>query len=151
MKNLITRFDAAVKSQWEPHPLPTNESVMTIMRRLGVDLPFGLLEFAQHSGSFSSFFLGIGPDYDGHSNIISRNDYWRKPEGCIPLPAHLVMFTDGFMDDNFWCFDRRSLVGGEYSIQYWAPEVDPADFPPPYPSFGQFMTFTVEWYEGMRV
>lgn len=148
MPNLIARFDAVLKEYWEPHPIPTPESIIEIERCLEIHLPPDLLEFSRRSKSFSSFFLGVGPDYDSHSHIITRNNYWRRPEGNVSLPAHLVMFTDGFMDDDFWCFDKGALSGHDYAIQYWAPDVDQADVPMPYPNFRAFMTSTIEWYEG---
>ena len=150
MDELIRRFDASVGVYWAPHACPTSESLQRVKEHLGIVPPAGLCEFAKRSNSFSSFFLGIGPDYGSHSHIITRNDYWRSPETEIALPEHLVMFTDGFMDNDFWCFDKTSFHDGEYLIQYWAPDVEPVDFPQPYKNFAEFINSTVEFYEGKR-
>ena len=149
---LIARFDAAVPDQWEPHAAPTPESVAAIEGHFGCRLPGLLLEFATRSRSFSSVFLGLGPDFDEYTNILARNasvrtdPHWLRQTGGIPAPAHLVFITNNFMSDHFWCLDARQSPG-VLPIVFWDP-VSPA--PLGHDDFDAFVRDLVDYHEGTR-
>lgn len=146
MSDLIARFDASVHDSWEPHPAPTIESISIIERHLTCRLPPLLLQFASESRSFSSFFLGLGPDFDSHTHIIHKNNLVRSDEYWEPSPrSSLVLITENFMNDFFWCMDTNKATE-EHPIVSWSPE-ETGRNSKVYSSFEQFIQTTVEFYE----
>ena len=130
MRQLAARFDAVVRNQWEPYPPPTAQSIAHIESRLSLSLPPSLVEFANISRSFSSFFLSLGPDTHNPSHIVAKNTATRKDpnwfvEG-LPAPKHLVFISENFMEDFFWCLDTKQ-PGAEYPVVYWAPKCASGD------------------------
>ena len=152
MSDLIARFDAVVPDQWEPHAEPTKDSVAVIEKHFGCHLPPLLLEFASKSKSFSSFFLGLGPDYADHRHIISRNQMVRSHPDWLAegpgAPDHLVFITDNFMNDFFWCLDLRK-PDGEHPISFWAPQsLQPTS--DVYACFADFISAQIVFYQSNR-
>ena len=149
MSDLIARFDASVHDSWETHPAPIHESVSTIEKHFGCRLPPMLLQLASESRSFSSFFLGLGPDFDSHTHIIQKNHLVRSNKGWVqlgPAPrASLVLITDNFMNDFFWCMDT-SKPTEEHPIVLWSPN-ETANNTVVYSSFENFIQATIEFYE----
>jgi hypothetical protein len=152
MSDVIARFDAVIADQWEPHAAPTPESVARIEERFGCCIPPLLLEFASKSKSFSSYFLSLGPDFQSHSNLVTRNEMVRSHPDWLALgpraPDHLVFITDNFMDDFFWCLDVRKTKG-EHPIVYWTPSFLSSSAPR-YESFEHFIAAELASYESRR-
>jgi len=148
MNDLIARFDASVPDQWEPHALPTADSLAAVEARFAFRVPSLLIEFARKSKSFSSFFLSLGPDLDNHSHIITKNemvrthDDWLRWRHGTPALQHLVFFTENFMEDFFWSFDT-SHPGPEFPIVIWRPN-EPAKRC--YADFTSFVLAQIEHY-----
>ena len=121
---LVRRFDAAVPDLWERHPKPTKSSIAAIETRMGCRLPALLLAFARRSRSFSSVFLGLGPDFAQHTHLLAKNalvrtdPYWTGAGKGGALPAHLVLITENWMEDHFWCLDT-SDPAVEHPIVFW--------------------------------
>ena len=152
MNELIARFDLAVPAMWEPHLAPTVESVSAIEKRFGCRLPSLLLQFATHSDSFSSFFLGLGPDFGQHGHIINKNEFVRSDIDWLNsgprAPDNLVFITESFMEDYFWCLDINH-AGVEHSIVFWSPSSSDGGFPV-HPTFEHFIHAQLDYYEGKR-
>ncbi len=142
MSDIIARFDAVVPCQWEDYAPPTAESIGTIETSLCFKLPSLLLDFAMASKSFSSFFLGLGPDYDHHSHIIAKNRFVRTDPYWIAqgdtAPGSLVFFTENFMGDSFWCFDIGA-TGYNPPVVLWESGVGVSETNDLYQSVEQFM------------
>lgn len=103
--------------------MPTSQSVQEIESRINLRLPDLLIQMAMRCDSFSSVFLSIGPDIENHSHIIPYNRYWRRRRRTRKLPSDLVIITNGWMDEDFWCFVRSPQGTGivEPRLQYWSP------------------------------
>jgi hypothetical protein len=150
MNDLVRRFDAVVADQWEPYARPTAQSIATIESHFGFVLPQSLISFAKFSKSYSSFFLSIGPDLDNHSHILSKNrlirtdDYWLALNAGKPAPASLVLITENFMANAFWCLDIAEN-GPEYPVVQWTPGVQ-APKPMRYQDLECFVEEMITWY-----
>jgi hypothetical protein len=150
MKQLAARFDAALRNQREPYPVPTAQSIAHIESRLALALPPSLLEFANISRSFSSFFLSLGPDIHNHSHIVAKNTTTRKnPDWLIqglPAPEHLVFISENFMEDFFWCLDTNQ-PGPEYPVVYWTPNYAVSDTRQCHASFCDLISVVIAHHE----
>lgn len=108
-----------------------------------------LLQFASESRSFSSLFLGLGPNFDSHTHIIHKNNSVRSDKDWLQLEpsprASLVFITENFMEDFFWCMDT-SKTTAEHPIVLWSPDAT-GQSTVVYSSFEQFIQATVEFYE----
>lgn len=116
---LAEELDEVLYGHWEPHPAPTDMSVAEIERRLRISLPEDLIEIARRSKKFSNLFLSLGPDFDSHCHIISYNRYWMRRRRTRRLPQDLVIITNGFMDEDFWCLVRN--LEPSPTVEYWSP------------------------------
>lgn len=134
MKDLIDRFDAVIRGVSAAHARPTAGSIARINGHFGIELPPALHAFAIGSRSFSSFFASLGPDYDSPAHIIRINSHWHRRRRTRRRPDELVIFTQGFMDDRFWCFDKSAPSISEPGcvVRFWCPEeLEYATAPPP--------------------
>jgi hypothetical protein len=128
MDSLVSSFDAAVPDLLDPHPRPTEESIAKINAHFGFKLPAALYELALRCTRFSNIFLSFGENYEVHDHVIPYNRYWRTRRRTRKVPSNLVIITNGFMDEDFWCLDRTSPDGrGGYEMQFWSPA--PIGFP----------------------
>lgn len=136
-----------------PHPEPDAESVARIEQHFGIELPLQLIELATHSKSFSSRFLGLGPDFSSVTHIVRVNSYWRRRRVTRQVPREFVIMTMGFMDQMFWCLDKSSLTDTDrLPVQFWCPEeilyASENDRPTErYPDFGSFIEADICWSE----
>jgi hypothetical protein len=147
-KELAERLDDVLYGDWEPHPLPTQASISEIEERLRIQLPEELIEVAKHSRKFSNLFLSLGPDFGSHSHIVPYNQYWKRRRRTRRLPTDLVIVTNGFMDEDFWCLVRNS--GNPLAVEYWSPA--PIGYPKcgvrgeRFSSFLSFLEMLIEFY-----
>ena len=123
MTTIAQRLDEVLHGFWEPHPLPTSTSLLEIESRMRVSLPVGFVELANQCAKFSDIFLGLGENYDAHNHIIAYNRYWRTRRRTRRLPTDLVIITNGFMDEDFWCLVRPDdeAAADEWAVEYWGP------------------------------
>ncbi|NJM12346.1 MAG: hypothetical protein HC889_11100 [Synechococcaceae cyanobacterium SM1_2_3] len=140
--DLIKHLDTALPDLGPAHPPPTVESIDKISKHFGIVLPDDLVELATRSKKFSSLFLSLGPDYPSRNHIIRVNSHWRHRRRTRRLPNHLVIITDGFMDDRFWCMD----IEQPNAIQFWCPE--PITYASVEPPPTRYVTFEA-FIEGM--
>lgn len=152
MDDLVARFDAGVPALWEPLLPPTTASVRTIETRFGFVLSPTLIALARSARSYSSVFLGLGPDVDSHRHLLARHAllhadaHWGAGGR---LPAHLVPIMENFMEDFLWCLDLRT-PGPEHEVEIWRSDE-------PYPSddarFANVRAFVedmIAWHTGGR-
>jgi hypothetical protein len=130
----VAAFERRYPAFWEPHPLPTTESIAKISAHFDISLPTQLIRLAQATSHFSSIFLSLGPDEDAPNHIIPYNRYWRRRRRTRRLPATHIILSNGFMDEDFWCLVRpanelrsEGSKGDDMVIQYWSPA--PIGFP----------------------
>jgi len=149
MDDLIARFDLAVADQWGPHLAPTAESIAAVEKHFGVRLPALLVELARKSKSFSSFFLGIGPNFHSHTHMVEKNrmvrtnEDWLRLDGGRSAPSNLVFITENFMDSFFWCLDTETDDPAG-TVVYWEPcsRVEQPSF-----GFHSFLEAQIQDYE----
>ena len=155
MDSVTSRFDEVVHDFWEPHPRPTSASLAAISARLRLTIPLELAQLANHSSRFSNIFLGLGENDDAYNHIIPYNRYWKSRRRTRRLPADLVIITNGFMDEDFWCLVRpteasASSPSTQQAVEYWSPA--PIGYPkaghrgPRYETFAQFLDMLIEHY-----
>ena len=153
MDDIIKKFDAAIEGiAVHAHPLPTEKSVSKIEEHFKIKLPKLLLQLAEHGKNFSSRFLSLGSDFESHSHIIRVNSYWRRRRRTKRVPENLVVLTQGWMDNRFWCLDCSAPDEhkSDYAIQFWCPEkifyASESDRPPErYPDFRSFVEADIYW------
>jgi hypothetical protein len=151
MDSLIQRLDTLRPVCIPRHARPTDGSISKINAHFSIQLPLALVQLARHSRNYDAYFLGLGPDYTSLSHIIRVNSYWRRRRPKRQLPRNLIIVTEGYMDDRFWCLDTSTpAVGsGGYPLQFWCPEelVYPSDERPimRYPDFESFVEGVIKW------
>jgi len=75
--------------------------------------------------------------------MVRRDEDWLRWGRGVPAPDFLVLCTDNFMDDYFWCFDTRG-AGPHHPIVVWRADGTIEDG---YPDFLQFVVAQIEFYE----
>jgi hypothetical protein len=152
VESLRQRFDELFESgAWlNPHPRPTDGSLLRIERHFGIRLPRVLVTMARSSKA-AWCFLSLGPDYDSHQHIIRVNSYWRQRRRTRRLPQDLVLLTHGH-DDYYWALDVARVPGGDaLPMQFWCPDKITycSDERPTqrYPSFLEWLRAEVHWGE----
>ena len=120
---LCAAFDAAHRGLWEPHPEPTTFSIRVIEKTLSVALPQQLIDLARSSTKYSDVFLSIGPDFESPDHIIPYNDMRHRDEGRRQLPKNLAIFTNGFMEEDYFCLEAGRGADGHAlgSVWFWSP------------------------------
>jgi hypothetical protein len=109
------------------------------------------VQLAKHSAAYDAYFLSIGADYASQSHIIRVNSYWRRRRMKRRIPPNLVVITEGYMDDLFWCLDTSSpcCTGDGYAVQFWCPEkltYSSSGRPVQrYPDFESYMEGVIKW------
>ena len=122
MQDFIAQFDASMIDAWEPYPRPTQASLLRISTHFNLTLPPQLVELAANSRCFSSFFLSLGEDYGNPVHIITYNAYWRRRRRTRRVPDDLVIVSNGFMDEDFWCLVRsENPRQPTTTVEYWSP------------------------------
>ena len=150
MKDLIHRFDSAKLAQWPDYEPPSEESITAIQSRFSFSIPSLFIKFARESRSFSSVFLSLGADYPHPSHIITKNEFirndpeWRSMGSRVP--DNLILITENFMEDFFWCFDL-SYPGNDYPVVFWAPERTNSGSIPRYDNFKKFIEHLIGHYD----
>jgi hypothetical protein len=149
MDSFAAKFDEVIGDFWEPHPKPTDSSLAEIGSRLRLSIPKEFSDFAKASSRFSNVFLSLGDNYESHNHIIPYNLYWKSRRRTRRLPSDLVIITDGFMDEDFWCLVRPPIASsaGNVAVEYWSPA--PIGYPkgshrgPRYESFTAFLEMLI--------
>lgn len=96
---------------------PTPDSIATIERDLGFQIPGELVRFANLCPSYSSWFASIGEDYDNSTHILQVNREFHGFE-VNALPQDLVMINHGY-DRDCDCYDITNRdEEGRFSICY---------------------------------
>jgi hypothetical protein len=152
MNNSAVKFDEVIEDFWEPHPKPTDSSLVEIGSRLKLCIPKELVDFAKASNRFSNIFLSLGDDYESPNHIISSNIYWKNRRRTRRLPSDLVIITNGFIDEDFWCLVRPPLPSSttNVAVEYWSPA--PIGYPkeshrgPRYETFTAFLEMLISEY-----
>ena len=120
-----------------------------ISAHFGIELPQELVELASSSHRFANVFLGFGENYQEFNHVIAYNRYWRSRRRTRKLPRDLVIVTNGFMDEDFWCLVRPEGEHGApgRAVEFWSPA--PVGFPrdgvrgPAYATFLEFLAMLV--------
>lgn len=154
MQDLVAKLDAALPELWEPHPRPTVAPLSRISAHFNLSLPHELIELARSSDRFSDLFLSFGENYTEPNHVIAYNRYWKRRRRTRKLPGDLVILTNGFMDEDFWCLVRP----GDHNeperpvVEYWSPA--PIGFPkdgirgPAHSTFSSFLSMLVAHHAG---
>jgi hypothetical protein len=148
MESLRQRFDDMKVPVLREHQRPTDGSVSRVNEHFSIRLPAELVQLAKHSKYYPAYFLSLGPDYQSHCHIIRVNSYWRRRRPKRRIPRNLVVITQGYMDDRFWCLDTSAPTNeGDYAVQFWCPE-PMTWFGEPvlrYPSFAEYIEGVIKW------
>lgn len=152
MDNLFQRFDSLKAVWFAGHARPTDGSINKVNAHFGIHLPRNLVQLAKHSKNYNACFLSIGSDYQSPSHIIRVNSYWRRRRPRRRIPRHLVIITEGSMDDRFWCLDTSAPSSDDndaYAVQFWCPDeiIYPSHDRPTlrYPNFEQYIDGVIKW------
>jgi hypothetical protein len=151
MESLCQRFDSVQAICFREHKRPTDGSINKVAAHFGIQFPREFVQLAKHSKNYSAYFLGIGSDYESPGHMIRVNSYWRRRRPKRRVPRNLIIITEGYMDDMFWCFDASAptVAGGDYAVQFWCP--DEITYPSDdrsvqrYPDFGSYMDGVIKW------
>ena len=145
MNERVAEFDSKPRVILTEQARPTRESVGRINSHFRIILPELLVALGQGAKNYSAIFASIGTDYGSAAHIIRLNSYWRRRRRTRRIPAYLVIITQGFMDDQFWCLNISRMGPGldPYPVQFWCPvRLDyPSEERPAlwYPSFEAFL------------
>lgn len=150
--DLCRRFEAAFGVDGDALPtalLPTPHSVAKIEAHFGLKLPPLLLYLAQTSPAFYRVFHSLGPISRGTFNLIQINSYWRRRRKTRRLPRDLVILTQGFMDERFWCL-KLDADRDRPEVRFWTPDrlYYHGDGEPGrmhYPDFETFLYEHIKW------
>ena len=102
-------------------------SIKYINSHFGISLPPKLIDMANKSQNFGSWFDSLGPDFSNPFHIIRINRIYhrmrRRPHGGKwqrAKPRYLLVINHGH-DDDCDCLDLRTWDSetGDYPIQYW--------------------------------
>lgn len=154
-EELARRFDAAMGPSSPPYSPPTRAEIARVEQHFGILFPPLLVQLAVLSQHFNARFLCLEAHPKGGNSIISVNSYWKRRRRTRRLPANLIIVTEGYMDDAFWCLDRTDRAGGcgEFAWQFWCPDrlISPDETQVPvtrYSNFRSFIEADLEWNSG---
>ncbi len=137
---------------------PTEASIESINRALGIVLPPAFIRFARECPIYGTWFASIGEDFESFMHILELNRLFHEAEGdesndplpCDPLPSWLVMINHGH-DGDCDCYDTRirNEQTGDYRIQYWRDRKGPRNRT--WNTFHEYLEFHVQhWARDAR-
>lgn len=125
---LIKLFEMATQP-WSPTPWcnakpPTQVSIETIHRELGIRIPEDFVRLATSCPSYGSWLASLGEDFENGWRITRLNELFHDArrmddgENSQALPKHLVMLNHGH-DGDCDCWDTRVVTAsGEHPVVY---------------------------------
>ncbi len=149
LENAPRLFDIALPDNpfypYIPIKRPNKKSVKRINNHFGITLPSSIIEFAQSSKKYRSWFCSIGDDFQDHNHIIRATSRYKKMRKRIKkrwhyrMPKSFIVIRSGHDDHNL-CLDRGDYdtLTGEYRLQYWFPGYE-NEFGDSYDSFKAYI------------
>lgn len=133
MARLFDAFHSGYVCQVEK---PTKNSMRRINEHFGIQFPASLIEFANRSNSFGTWFAGLGEDYENPWHIIKINSLFRKmrrrkhrDKWRRAKPGELIIINHGH-DRDCDCIDASDWneEAKEYRLVYWYPGLEVIEY-----------------------